>query len=161
MFPNITKNHLKHLWSLKCYPTVREHSRHYREISPLNNHQGDLEIHNDPCAFYEDLLLFNHNHRCSFTFVSMILPKSEIRSSVSSYLIQSRYRLLLLNAFHDIPSSWPSHMLHSFRCNLTEWAQNIFPSYERTNLALGTYASTYSIGKPKGTFQSPFHGNDG
>jgi hypothetical protein len=33
--------------------------------------------------------------------------------------------------------------------NLTEWAQSIFPSLGRTNLALDTYASTYSIGKPK------------
>jgi hypothetical protein len=47
----------------------------------------------------------------------------------------------------DTPSSWPSHMLQHWM-NLTEWAQSIFPSRGRTNPALDTYASTYSIGKP-------------
>jgi hypothetical protein len=38
-----------------CYLTVRKHSRHYGELL-INDHQVDLEIHDDPCAFYEDLL---------------------------------------------------------------------------------------------------------
>jgi hypothetical protein len=121
---------------------------------------GDLEMHNEPCAFYEDLLSLNYKHRCSFPFVSMILAKSEIWSSVSLYLVQSRYRPLLLNSFHDIPSPWPSHMLCSFGSNITKWAQSIFPSCGRTNPALGTDASTYSIGKPKDTFSMTHFGND-
>jgi hypothetical protein len=36
---------------------VRERDRHYRELSPVNDLQLDLEIYDDPCAFYEDLLV--------------------------------------------------------------------------------------------------------
>jgi hypothetical protein len=32
---------------------VQEHYRHYRELSPVNDHQSDLEIRDDPYAFYE------------------------------------------------------------------------------------------------------------
>ena len=73
---------------------------------------------------------------------------SEIRSSVSIYLVQSRYRLMLFYSFRDIPSPWPSHMPRNFGCNLTEWAQSIFPSRGRTNPDLDTYASTYTFGIP-------------
>jgi hypothetical protein len=36
---------------------VQERDRHYQELSPLNDHQLDLEIRDDhdPCAFYEVL----------------------------------------------------------------------------------------------------------
>jgi hypothetical protein len=46
----------------------------------------------------------------------------------------------------DISSLWSSHMLCRFECNLTEWAKSIFPSCERTNPALNTFASIYPIG---------------
>jgi hypothetical protein len=36
---------------------VWEHYRHYRDLSPVNDHQSDLEIRDDPCAFYEVLLV--------------------------------------------------------------------------------------------------------
>jgi hypothetical protein len=36
---------------------VQEHYRHYQELSPVNDHQLDLDIGDDPCAFYEVLLV--------------------------------------------------------------------------------------------------------
>jgi hypothetical protein len=39
------------------YPTVREHSRHHRDSSPVNDHQSDLDIHDDPYAFTK---VFHH-----------------------------------------------------------------------------------------------------
>jgi hypothetical protein len=54
---------------------------------------------------------------------------------------------------HDIPSSWPSHMLQHCM-NLTEWAQSIFLSRGRTNPAPDAYASIYSIGNPIDTFSA-------
>jgi hypothetical protein len=36
---------------------VQEHYRHYGELSPINDHQSDLEIHDDPYVFYEVLLV--------------------------------------------------------------------------------------------------------
>ena len=38
---------------LSVLPTVREHSRHDRDSYPINDHQRDLDAHNDPCAFHE------------------------------------------------------------------------------------------------------------
>jgi hypothetical protein len=52
-------------------------------------------------------------------------------------------------------------MLLSFGCNLMEWAQSISPSRGRTNLALGAYASTYSIGIPEETFSVTAVASDG
>jgi hypothetical protein len=42
--------------------------------------------------------------------------------------------------------------MFNFGCNLTEWAQSIFPSRGRINPAIGADASTYSIGIPEDTF---------
>jgi hypothetical protein len=30
---------------------VQEYSRHYRDFSPVNDHQSDLDIRDDPCVF--------------------------------------------------------------------------------------------------------------
>src|SRR4051812_17552583 len=40
-----------------CRPMVREHDGHDRDISPINNHQRDLEIHNDSHLFNDELLI--------------------------------------------------------------------------------------------------------
>jgi hypothetical protein len=57
MFPNITKAISSIEIPYVCYPTIREHYRQYRELSLVNDYQSDLEIHDDPCAFYEVLLV--------------------------------------------------------------------------------------------------------
>jgi hypothetical protein len=36
---------------------VLEHYTHYRELSPVNDHQSDVDICDDRCAFYEVLLV--------------------------------------------------------------------------------------------------------
>jgi hypothetical protein len=36
---------------------VQERDKHYRELSPVNDLQSDLEICDDPSAFYEVLLV--------------------------------------------------------------------------------------------------------
>jgi hypothetical protein len=57
MFPNITKNMSIIEIPYMCYPMVREHYRHYRELFPINDHQSDLDIRDDPYTFYEVLLV--------------------------------------------------------------------------------------------------------
>jgi hypothetical protein len=158
MFPNITKT----IWNIfDPLSVLPDGSRILQKLPRTLSGKWssrDLVGHNDPYAFYVDLLSLNHIRGCSFPFVSMTLAKSEIWSSVSPYLVQSRYRHLLLNLFCDISSPWPSHMLRSFGCNLTKWTLSIFPSCGWTNPALGTYVSTYSIGIPDDTFLPSFHG---
>ena len=63
-----------------CYPTVREHSSHDRDEATVNDHQQDLDAHNDPCAFRinTDCIL----RRIAFPW-SAILDCSEIRSMTS------------------------------------------------------------------------------
>jgi hypothetical protein len=128
-------------------PTIREHSKHCREHSPINDHQGDLKGHNDPCAFYEDILSLNHKHRCHIPF-SVILAMSKIWSLVLPYLVQFVTDMWYVTCSRDIPSPWLSQVLRRFGCNLTEWAQSIFLSRGISNPALVAYVSTYSIGIP-------------
>jgi hypothetical protein len=47
---------------------VRERYRHYQELSSVNDHQSDLEIRDDPHAFYEVLLVVEHKRRRTFPF---------------------------------------------------------------------------------------------
>ena len=37
--------------TLSVLPSVQEYSRHGRDPSLANDHQGDLEAYDDPCAF--------------------------------------------------------------------------------------------------------------
>jgi len=64
------------------------------------------------------------------------------------YLVRSRYRYCHFTRSRDIPSMWSNHTLQ-LGCNVTEWAQSIFPSRGRTNPGLDTYASTHPIGIPE------------
>jgi hypothetical protein len=59
----------------------------------------------------------------SLCFADTSNPK--IWSSIFMYLVQSYYRLVLFNSYRDIPSSWPSHTLRSYGCNLTKRAQSM------------------------------------
>jgi hypothetical protein len=70
---------------------IQEYSRHYQKLSPVNDHQGDLEIHNNPCAFYEDLLSLNRKHRCSFTFLHYT---SNVQDLIDNILITHSISLL-------------------------------------------------------------------
>jgi hypothetical protein len=56
MFPNISKT-ISSIEIQVCYPMVRECYRRYRELSPVNDRQSDLEIRDDPYAFYKVLLV--------------------------------------------------------------------------------------------------------
>jgi hypothetical protein len=57
MFLNVTET-ISSIVNPSAYDTtVREHSRHYRDLSLANDHQSDLDIRDDPCVFYEVLLV--------------------------------------------------------------------------------------------------------
>src|SRR3990170_6556836 len=80
---------------------VQELCRHDRDTSTVNNQQRDLDAHIGSRIFYEDLYRSNldvkdsDNPVCSSLCPSVCyLP--EIRSSVSLYLVQSRYRQVSL-----------------------------------------------------------------
>src|ERR1041385_5929365 len=64
-----------------CYPTVREHSSHDRDEATVNDHQRDLDAHNDPCAFRISNIDWTLR-RIAFP-LSAILDCSEIRSMTS------------------------------------------------------------------------------
>jgi hypothetical protein len=86
---------------------VREYSRHHRDSSPVNDHQWDLDITDDPCVFTKVFSSLNRKRRCPIPFVPVILEISETWSSVSPYLIQSCY--------------WHCHLLapwYSHSCDL-------------------------------------------
>ena len=137
-----------HHRTLKCV-TLRfgKYTRHRRDTSPTNDHQWDLDGHSDPCAFQKICYRWTVNI-VSYSFCFAILAVSEIWSSVSWYLVRSRYRHSLFTRSRGISSPWPSHKLQ-LGCNLTKWAQSIFPSRGRTNPDLDTYTSTYPFRIPE------------
>jgi hypothetical protein len=69
---------------------AREYSRHYRDSSLVNDHQSDLDIRDDPCYSHEGICRYR-KHQCPIPFASAIIAISEIWSSVSPSLFQSRY----------------------------------------------------------------------
>ena len=61
-----TKTHLKH-HRAKCITLpVREHSRHDRDSSPINDQQGALESNADPCALHDVVSSLNRKRRVLF-----------------------------------------------------------------------------------------------
>jgi hypothetical protein len=148
------QNHLTHHQTLKAYyPPVRKYYKHHQDTFQVNDHLLEWDVRNDPCGFMKFLLSLNRKRWCPISFVYVILAMSEIWSAVSSYLVQSRYWDCYFTRSRDIPSLWPSLVTCcSFGCNLTQWAQSIFPSCGKTNPALDAYATTYSNGIPEDTF---------
>ena len=96
---SVTKSH--NLYNTKSSLSVRtlrvrELCRHDRDTSPANNQQRNMDAHIGSYIFYEDLYRSNRydNIRCSLSPSVCYFP--EIRSSVSSYLVQSCYRQVSL-----------------------------------------------------------------
>ena len=71
---------------------VRELCSHDRDTSPVNNQQRNLDAHIGSHIFYEDLYRSNRYDKICYSLCPSVCYLPEIRSSVSSYLIQSRYR---------------------------------------------------------------------
>ena len=91
--PNhITQNHHRTL-SMRTL-RVRELCRPDRDTSPVNNQQRNLDAHIGSHISYEDLYGCTVTTTYIIPFVIGMLP--EIRPSVSSYLVQSRYRQVSL-----------------------------------------------------------------
>jgi hypothetical protein len=89
---------------------VQEYSRHHWDSSPVNDHQCDLDIRDDPCVSTKVFLLLNRKFRCPIPFVSAILAISKTRLSVSSYLVQSHYQYFnSLILWYSIPVTY-SHV---------------------------------------------------
>ena len=83
-------------------------------------------------------------------FVSRYYSSSETWSSVSRYLVLSRYWWTWFTRSCDITSSWPSHMLASYiDVILPSGPLSISLSHGWTNSDLDPYASTHSFGIPK------------
>jgi hypothetical protein len=99
VIPSIPKPSYNIIEPLSVLPSVWEYSRHHRDTSLVNDHQRDRDVHNDPCAFRKIFYRLNRKRWCPIPFISVILAMSEIWSSVSSYLVQSHYRHVLLYSF--------------------------------------------------------------
>jgi hypothetical protein len=106
------------------YPTVREYSRHYRDSYPVNDHQSDLDIRDDPCVFPRRILSLP---QMSMSYSLCFCDTCNIRDLIVGISIPSSISLptLLFTRSRDILSPRPSHMLQHWM-NLTEWAQSIF-----------------------------------
>ena len=75
---------------------VRELCRHDRDSSPVNNQQWNLDAHIGSYIFYEDLYRSNRYDKIHNSLCLLVCYLHEIRSSVSSYLVQFRYRQVFL-----------------------------------------------------------------
>ena len=94
----------------------------------------------------------NHKHRTqSFFLVTSYLP--EMWSSLSPYLVQSRYRQALFSRSRDIASSWPSHVFANVpMLSHREGPKNVYPSLGWVNPTLDPCASTNTFAIPETTF---------
>ena len=84
-------------------------SRH----SPINNHQRDLEIHNDSHSFNDELVIAWTINVVTNSFCLAIFYLSKIRSLVSTIPSLILLPTSTLYSFRDMASLWPSHMLAS------------------------------------------------
>ena len=75
---------------------VRELCRHDRDTSPVNNQQLNLDAHIGSYIFYEDLYRSNRYDKIRNSLCPSVCYLPEIRSSVSPYLVQSRYQQVSL-----------------------------------------------------------------
>ena len=69
---------------------------HDRDTSPVNNQQRNLDAHIGSYIFYEDLYRSNRYDNIRYSLCLSVCYLPEIRSSVSLYLVQSRYRQVSL-----------------------------------------------------------------
>jgi hypothetical protein len=100
---------------------VQEYSCYYRDSSPVNDHQSDLDIRDDP-------FVYSHEGFCHYRKCWCLIPFIwNIRGLIVGIFIPSSISLptLPFARSRDIPSLWPRHMLQHWM-NLTEWAQSIF-----------------------------------
>jgi hypothetical protein len=89
---------------------VRVYSRHYRDSSPVNDHQSDQEIRDDPCAFVKVFHRWTANIDALFPLFLWYLqyPRLDRRYHHTKFNLVTG---IAFYSFHDILSLWPSHML--------------------------------------------------
>ena len=121
------------------HPTVRDHFRHDRDPSPINDQQRDLETHDDPCAFHEVLC------RLNLIVVHHILLSHDIKFVRDPHLVSRQTHLLVSMILHlrDLVTC-----LQDFDVISPSGPSDICPSRGWTNPALDAYASMYSFWKP-------------
>ena len=101
--------------------------RHDRDTSPINNHQRDLDIHNDSHAFIEYLIDLTSTFVTLFPLSRDILLARDPIIGIR-YLVQSRSRQAL---FTRSVIQYPCDRTHRSRacklrgCCVTEWARRI------------------------------------
>jgi hypothetical protein len=105
---------------------VGEYSRYYRDSSPVNDHQPNLDIRDDPCVFPRRNFVVTPNIDALFLLLVRYLqyPRFDRRYLHTYFNLVSD---IVIYSFRDIRSPWPSHMLQHWM-NLIEWARSIFPS---------------------------------
>src|SRR6266496_1617846 len=75
---------------------VRELCSHDRDTSLVNNQHRNLDAHIGSYIFYEDHYRSNRYDNIRYSLCLSVCYLPEIRSSVSSYLVQSRYQQVSL-----------------------------------------------------------------
>src|SRR3954466_15713919 len=115
---------------------VREHSSHDRDEATVNDHQRDLDAHNDPCAFRISNTDWTLRRR-AFP-LSAILDCSEIRSTTSYgwfNLVLNKSLFTRSRDIHprDLVTRCAALSMESHRVG-----PSIYPSYGLTNPSLVT-----------------------
>ena len=75
---------------------VQELCRHDWDTSPINNQYRNLDAHIGSYIFYEDLYRSNCYDNIRYSLCPSVCYLPEIRSLVSTYLVQSHYRQVSL-----------------------------------------------------------------
>ena len=133
-----------------CLPDGSETCRHDRDTSPINDHQRDLDTHDELYTLHEYHMIVWTINVVFHSLCHAILHLFEIRSSVSPYLVRSRYRQVIFTRFTIWHPMWPSHMLASFEDVISSSGpRGITPSLGWTNPTLDPYASTDTFGMPE------------
>jgi hypothetical protein len=84
--------------------------RHHRDFSPVNDHQSDLGICDDPCAFRKDFCCWTANVDVLFHLFLRYLQYLRL----DRWYHHTKFNLvtnIVIYSFCDISSSWSSHML--------------------------------------------------
>ena len=77
--------------------------------SPVNDYQRDLDVHNNPCEFHEDLLIRWTINTISESLCFAILNLSEIRSLSITILCSISFLISSVYSIRDfVFSCWPA-----------------------------------------------------
>ena len=138
-----------------CDPTGSRTCRHDRDTSSINNHQRDLDAHDDSHTYNEDLYRFEplcrglKNNPCSISFVSRFLLTRDLIVGITipssiSFLVSTLYSFR--NTTFSVTNSLATCLQALPNVRYRVGPEYISPSQGWTNPSLDTCNSTSTFG---------------